>query len=449
MSAAAPSQSEDVRHHNPHKLPELDDPGKEDRARRGLPVVPAFDGFRAYAILLIAFFHTLGAAGVTTAAGGRWGGQLIWGTFPHLVDILFILSGFVVFLPTVARRGEFGSVANYAVRRAARLLPAYWLVLVICALTLALLPAYHGSLPAFSEMAVDFSGTHQIFALFDTRYLPGFGVDLPMWTLSLEIGFYIALPFCAAVYFRHPLAGLAVAALIAIVWRGVFDNLDWFNDTFNLGMSAQSILEANINSGGQLPSWAFSFGAGMSAAWAYVRLHERNSVAHLARIATPAAFAALATLAIFAYLAGRYAITVADPVIAVVARQNIFIAVGYTASLATLMLSIALGPRWLQAPFAHPFVRKLGDISYGVYLIHSVIIFIVLVQIDPIRDGSLGAVAIWAACVFPASLLFGYLSARFVEQPIRRWARQFGRRAEQRPAPPGGAAGSAPASESG
>jgi peptidoglycan/LPS O-acetylase OafA/YrhL len=35
--------------------------------------------------------------------------------------------------------------------------------------------------------------------------------------------------------------------------------------------------------------------------------------------------------------------------------------------------------------------------------------------------------------------VYGYLSARYVEQPIRRWARRFGRQAQA-----GGAAPSAP-----
>ena len=44
------------------------------------------------------------------------------------------------------------------------------------------------------------------------------------------------------------------------------------------------------------------------------------------------------------------------------------------------------------------------------------------------RSGSAGALLVWILAVVPASVLYGYLSARYVEQPIRRWARRFGRR---------------------
>ena len=76
-------------------------------------------------------------SGLVGRAGDSLGGQLIWATGPQFVDILFVVSGFVVFLPTVAQRGNFGSVSSYAVRRAARLLPAYWVSLGMMLLVMA------------------------------------------------------------------------------------------------------------------------------------------------------------------------------------------------------------------------------------------------------------------------------------------------------------------------
>ena len=102
------------------------DPGKQARLASGIPVVPAFDGYRAYAIMGILFLHVI--FGSLPAAGDN---GLIRATLGQCVDVLFIVSGFVVFLPTVARGGEFGSVRAYAIRRAARLVPAYWAILGI------------------------------------------------------------------------------------------------------------------------------------------------------------------------------------------------------------------------------------------------------------------------------------------------------------------------------
>ena len=53
-------------------------------------------------------------------------GVLSWAILPRSIEVLFIVSGFVVYLPTVARDGDFGKVGCLAIRRAARLIPAYY-----------------------------------------------------------------------------------------------------------------------------------------------------------------------------------------------------------------------------------------------------------------------------------------------------------------------------------
>lgn len=417
-------------HHHP---PPLDDPGKDDRAAHGVPVVPAYDGYRAFAISFIVLFHTLINSGVVQHAGGNWGGQLIWGVLPQLVDVLFILSGFVVFLPTVAQRGRFGDVGGYAIRRAARLLPAFWLSLVILLLAIALVSPAVPAFPSLGEILLNFSGEHGIATMFDINTSAGFGINLALWTLSLEITFYILLPFVAAAYYRRPFVGLAIAAVIAVGWREAFAHMDVVSSWFGLHPSPSRLIALRFGADQQFPQWAFSFAAGMTTAWAYVRIRDRYEPERVARIAAPVALGALACTAISAYFAGRYALTTDFPFASTIARQSPYIAIGYTASLATLMLALALSPRRLQLPFAHPLARKLGDVSYGVYLIHGVVLWVLIVQFALPQTGTIGAFVLWAALVFPISLGYGYLSARFLEQPIRRWAHRFGRRAQAVP----------------
>src|SRR3954467_2777469 len=103
------------------------DPGKAWRRGQGLPVVPAFDGYRAWAILGIVLFHVFFVTGILiTSLHPAWG-LFTWAILPRGIEILFNVSGFVVYLPTVARDGDFGRVGAYAIRRGARILPAYWL----------------------------------------------------------------------------------------------------------------------------------------------------------------------------------------------------------------------------------------------------------------------------------------------------------------------------------
>ena len=96
------------------------DPGKVARAAGGIPVVGAFDGYRAVAIFLIALFHIFLFSGVAGAVGDSPGGVAIFGTLPRVpLVILFVVSGFVLFLPTAARAAP-GRPSRAAARRPRR-----------------------------------------------------------------------------------------------------------------------------------------------------------------------------------------------------------------------------------------------------------------------------------------------------------------------------------------
>jgi peptidoglycan/LPS O-acetylase OafA/YrhL len=411
--------------------PRVADPGKEERRELGVPIVPAFDGYRAFAILGVVMIHVLLSSGVSARAGGSALGQLIWGTFGQAVDILFIVSGFVVFLPTVARR-SFGPVEAYAVRRIARIVPAYWLAL---ALLLIVMVAF--TPPGLPYPSASTVGIHATF-LQTPAYLVqsftggvdglGFGVDNPVWTLSVEMAFYLVLPLIAMRYLRRPLIGLAVCAAVAIGWRELFQHFDSVAGLFGGHPEPIKLIDYRFASVDQFPFWIFSFGLGMTGAWAFVGLRDTVDPHRLARLAGFVQLASIAAVALFIYLAGHYARTVTPPFTAAVARESITIGIGYSAAIATFMVATTMCSARRQWPFSASLPRRLGDISYGIYLSHFAIGVYVAQLLSPVANGSLGAFILWAAIVFPCAAAYGYLSARYVEVPIRRWARRYGRR---------------------
>jgi peptidoglycan/LPS O-acetylase OafA/YrhL len=411
-----------------HELPPLVDPGKEDRAAHGIPVVPEFDGYRAFAIFAILCTHLLLAAKIVGGSAGGLGNELMAGLGAWLISILFVVSGFVVFLPTVARGGQFGNVGSYALRRAARLLPAYWLAMLIVLVLIAAVPSRQ--IPGWGDIAVTFAGQDTWATLFHHGFITGFNVNWPIWSLTLEIGFYIVLPFIASAYFRRPLLGLAIAAAISIGWRLGFANLSDLAGIIGIDVSAQRAAELSLASYNQLPSWAFAFGAGMSAAWAYVWLPRRFGMEKVKRVARFALPASIGALALCAYFSGRYAIGTIPVTAELEAQRNIPLFIGYVGSIAGAMLALSLSG--VRSPFASPLARKLGDISYGVFLIQFPVLWALLQWTSIPQDGSLGALLLMVAIVVPICIAYGYLSARFLEQPIRRWARRFGRRAQGR-----------------
>lgn len=419
------------------------DPGKQSRLAAGIPVVPAFDGFRAYAIAAIVALHLVTFSGLLTATGNGLFLHLVQGTLGQAIDVLFVISGFVVFLPTAARAGRFGSVRSYAIRRAARLVPAYWLILALGIVLVALIPVTP-PLPVAHPLGV---AVHAVFLqspaqLFTGSVPLGFGLNGVVWTLSLEVTFYLLLPLIAGWYYRRPFVGLAVAALFTAAWHELFLHLGAVTDFLGVHLSADDAARAQVASLSQFPFFAFSFAAGMTGAWAYVRLRGAYPAALLRRRAAVASLVALIALAVFAYLVGSGAGATFG---AEQARRPPVLALGYSGSLAAVMVALALSPEWLQWPFANRPARRLGDISYGIFLVHVVIITFAVralggtpfggaPEIAAARgllvtgDGTVGQMLVLTAIVVPLSLAYGWASARFLEQPLRRWAQRYGRR---------------------
>jgi peptidoglycan/LPS O-acetylase OafA/YrhL len=366
---------------------------------------------------------------VFSAAGDSALGVLAWGLLPRSLDALFVISGFVIYLPTAARGGDFGSVRSFAIRRVARLVPAYYVALLIALLLLATVSSSEG-LPGLGTIGAHLTMLQTPGLLVANNFQLGFGVIPPVWTLSVEAGLYVVVPLVAAQYFRHPFIGLAAAAAIVLGWSVLAHHADSVASLFGTSLSSAADDRIELYYANQFPSWALAFASGMTGAWLYVRLRDRYPAAQLANRALWITAGTLPIYGAFVYLAGDGAVHDINPFLGLYARQSDLIAIGYPLSQAALMLSIVLAPAWLQRPFAASPSRWLGDISYTIYLIHFAVIWFALREFSLPSDGHLGAVLAWSALVFPVSIAYAYLSARLLERPVRRWAQRFGRRAQ-------------------
>lgn len=97
------------------------------------------DGLRALAVLPVIFFH----AGFETFSGGFIG-----------VDVFFVISGYLITTIILAEleQGKF-SIVNFYERRARRILPALFLVMLVCIpFAWVLLPA--AELTSFSKSLI-------------------------------------------------------------------------------------------------------------------------------------------------------------------------------------------------------------------------------------------------------------------------------------------------------
>lgn len=175
----------------------------------------ALDGMRAVAMLSVFGYHF----GLPLRPVLAWGG-LGYRIIPNLdlgVEVFFVLSGFLIFRPFAAANltgATRPALRNYAIRRALRVYPAYWVAFI--------------SLYLFGEIEMH-GGARQFVAhlLLVHQYLPerlqtlfdGLG---PSWSLVVEVSFYVLVPILAWLLRRSSVVThLVVLGMLTVASLGV------------------------------------------------------------------------------------------------------------------------------------------------------------------------------------------------------------------------------------
>ena len=387
-----------------------------------LPRIPVLDGFRAYAILIVVVLHLLFLSGALIGQNHTAFGVTVWGIAGNVLDLFFILSGFLLFLPVVLR-GGLGDVRRFAVGRAVRLLPAYWLALAASLVVALLLDGY--ATPPPSDVLIHAATLQMPARLFDSEMQMGFGPNGALWMISIIVGFYVLLALTARAYLRHPLLGLGIAAGLTVAWKLAVTGAPGAFVSLEGGSTQPWVME--LIAIDQLPGWLFSFALGMTGAWGYFRLQPVLGRDETRRWALALTGVGGVACALCAYAYGRDAAAINAPFSGSHARSDVLLGLAYTSSRALLMAGIVAGPLWLQRPFTLAPVSRLSDLSYGLYLIHLPVAFALGAGLLGLAtDGSPLAVALWLAIVLSVSLVYAQLSRRHLERPLIEWARRRG-----------------------
>lgn len=167
-----------------------------------LGYVPALDGLRGLAVLLVVAFHYTGAP-----LGGPYG-----------VDLFFVLSGFLIttlLLEERAARGRSNLVGFY-VRRARRLFPAL-------AVMLAAYLVYNAVLGRDAMATVADHGLYFGNIYFVVTHRPDQGLG-HLWSLAEEEQFYLVWPLLLLLLARarRPLYWVGALLLLLMAYRGFF-----------------------------------------------------------------------------------------------------------------------------------------------------------------------------------------------------------------------------------
>lgn len=356
--------------------------GSQDARRLG-----ALDGLRGLAALGILVLHVWMYDFGDGGRQPRWLGDHVVEGMRLGVPLFFALSGFLLYRPFVGAvldGRRLPRLGSYALRRAARVVPAYWAAALAAFLLMRWLD--HPYAVELSQLP--------IFLVFGQNYVGETAkhLDPPMWTLVVEASFYLLLPMVALAALRLGAGrGRQVALCLALVTIGI--GLTELARAGAWPWTARATLVTHLP----------SFAAGMLAA---VLLHRRELSARWGA-ALLGAGAALVVGDV-----AMHVLALGPPELRVHLRDTPAL-VGVTLVIAALAGSPVRARVLTAAP-----VRALGTLSYGLYLWHYLVIVF------------LREMAWWPEQMGEALLLTTLLSlplAAFswfaLEQPAQRWAR--------------------------
>lgn len=383
---------------------------------------PLVDGVRAIAALTIFGFHLFFHLGLlSTDLLSRYLGNLNVG-----VPIFFVVSGFLIYRPFVAKRfaeQPAPEVAPYAIRRGFRIVPAYWVALVIVTLILGL------EATVFTPSGiVTYFGFLQVYDI--GTVVGGIG---QAWTLCIEVSFYIALPIWAFFARRMlPRSGRrqmisgelwALAALFgaSFLWQLFVSPLFLPGD--------QGYLIAQIS----LPAFADQFALGMAMAVVSVAVHSGSKKPRALRLVEGKPWIwVLAALALYALLGVKIgAVGLGTSWADAGLFRHVIKGLIGVCVLAPAVFGGALGGR-VRAALGWRPLMLLGLVSYSFYLYHLAFI-VKLNEVGWLHE--LGWVAV-AGASFVCSVAAAAISYRLIEAPGialgRRWAKAASARLARR-----------------
>jgi peptidoglycan/LPS O-acetylase OafA/YrhL len=363
--------------------------------------LPGMDGLRALAAIGVFCVHLNQILDVDV----YWGVfdlGLLMGNGEVGVALFFVLSGFLLSRPFIVHLRDGGprpSLRRYWLHRIVRILPAYYLCL--------LLLVWLGGTWQAPEGRLDLL-LHLLF-VFNLAEFSILSIKPVFWTLAVEMQFYLLLPLVLVL--RRQLISwlLVIAGASYLVHAGLNQWFEWripwpWSD-WQLWLRPHGAV-LNHSLFGHLPHFILGIGA--------AALADRPSLRNL----TPRGAGALWALVMFALLlllGTGWADRVALP-------YGPYHLPGVPLLLSALVLLTPLAGAVTQVLEYHP-VRYLGRISYGIYLYHLPVMW--LVDRQMMLRGWDAQMYSWqfSLAALSLSLAAASLSYFVVERPVQRMAR--------------------------
>ena len=317
------------------------------------------------------------------------------------VDLMLLLSGFLLMLGWQAGRGR--NLKEFYTARAARILPSYLLCIAVMLVLTFLVPGngYASARHLWTDLLAHLSFTHNLFPeSYVQTHLNG-----ALWTLAVEVQFYLIFPFLARVFHRRPARTYLCMVLLAMLIR----------------LSIYLFAEDSALYFNRLSAMLDVYANGMLAAHIYRKLAKKPRSAWRAWLST--ALTLLAAVGIYRILCAQHMRSGSEAI-----RHGQMIWRFPLSALGAVFLvcgsrSICL----LRALFSNRIVRFLSGLSFNFYIWHQFL----SVQLkqwripyyegeNPNRAGLQPWQNNYTLTCFAAALLLSLVITYLVERPCAR-----------------------------
>ncbi|HUK25723.1 MAG TPA: acyltransferase [Terriglobales bacterium] len=371
------------------------------------PVMPELDTVRGIAVLLVVLFHGLyfayGLAGLSFLPR-----LLVASTAPGWVgvNLFFVLSGFLITGILLDTRERPDYFRRFYIRRALRILPLYYGVLLLLAVL-----SHFGWMDrhvGWPFLALSFIYLSNVCGLFGVPLQ--YGV---LWSLAVEEHFYLLWP--AAVRKLSRRAVICAAGAVCLACAGL--RLLYALRGYDMGPGY---------------TWLVADGLAMGALLAALARGPGDQRLATKRVAAGALALGGGMLA----LGAPFGIFLAGHVLGSTLRETALDLL----CLGVISAALLLGTSPWKALVNRPVLQFLGRISYGIYLIHMLVFEAsdhLLARLAPglsSPQGHFGLIMIHFCTGMVLTVALASLSRRYFEQPFLRLKSRFENKASE-PAP--------------
>jgi peptidoglycan/LPS O-acetylase OafA/YrhL len=364
----------------------------------------ALDGVRGLAILAVMCSHAFEANYIAQTGLIRFIGMVFYNGYLG-VDLFFVLSGFLITGILYDSLQDPGYFRKFYVRRALRIFPLYYGVLIVCALLTVPLHLHWGTMGWLLPLYLQNFEPVKIMT-----FAPGKGIGLfHFWSLAVEEQFYLVWP--AMVFLLRSRRTLLITTLGASALALVSRLLYISHNGSGYVVHASTLFRADsLLLGGTL---ALLY---RSKIWARVQRSGRGVF--------------LASVALFflstVFLGPRLNYgTLLQFRLLTEGVYPTLCAIGFCG-----LIAWSLQPQtWCQRLFQSRPLRFLGKYSYGIYVLH---VFAILLLVDPLRTAidhathsKLLSVAGAGIIALSIAVIAAYISYHVYERPFLRFKHHF------------------------